>query len=225
LFGGLEITGPSAAIFMASTSSPTVWTNVGTLPIPVYGSAFGQIDGYFWKFGGMLSSNDPTFYVWSASVNNPLDWSLIEDGYLPYSMAFGQFFTVGDFGYLVGPMTTRSEIMYGPPLPTLANTGFTPIVQASLGATPLMFQDTEQIIRGVLSHSQMAFVYDRIWFFGGSGETAIFACNQRLKFSVNDEGAIAYGNISRVALQSYTMNLANPLQILCFPYWLTDYQL
>jgi hypothetical protein len=115
------------------------------------------------------------------------------------------------------------------PHPELIFTGFTPIIQSNL-TSPDTFvnvrgQNNPGYVPGVISHSQMAIIYDRVWFFGGSGLTAVFACNQELKYSVSDPTAIAYANSSRVALRSYASNLENPFQILCFPYWLTDYQL
>jgi hypothetical protein len=208
LFGGQDGYNASNVIYQASTTNPLAWSNSGfQIPVPIYGSVFAQIDGYWMIFGGQISPEAPTSAIWSASINEPTVWAL--DGYLPYPTSFGKFVTVGASGYIIGPMVGA------------APTGFTPIIQCDL-ATPSVFQDTMQTVRGVLSHSQIAIIYDRIWLFGGSGESAIFACNQQLKYNLYDATVMAYGTITRVLLPA-TNNINNPYEALCFPYWQSDY--
>lgn len=208
LFGGLENTGPSQAILRASTSNPLAWTDTGsTIPISVYGSIIAEINGYWMMYGGLTSPNTATSFIWKASTLNPTAWSL--DGYLPYATAHGQFVTVGEDGYMIGPMVGA------------APTGFTPILQCHLNA-PNSFVDTKQIVRGVISHSQIAIIYDRIWLFGGSGETAIFACNQTSKYDFYNPTIVSYGQKTRLLLPLIN-NLDNPYQAVCIPYWKTDY--
>jgi hypothetical protein len=210
LFGGLTNTGASNAILTASTSNPLSWTNTGsTLPIAIYGSSIAQVDGYWWMYGGMTSPSTPTDYIQQSMVSSPTTWAL--NGYLPYETAFGQFLTVGTDGYLIGPMVG-----------SMGN-GFTSIIQCPL-SRPNAFFDTNQVVYGVVSHSQLAIIYDRVWLFGGSGEIGMFACNQELKYNWYDPVVQNYGQITRVVLSS-TNNVVNPFFALCFPYWLTDYLL
>lgn len=208
LFGGLQDNGPTNVILRAPTSNPLSWINDGyTIPIPIYGSTIAQIDGYWWLYGGLTSPTNPTNYIFGAATVTPNTW--IHDGYLPYKTAHGQFVTVGNDGYMIGPM------------PNAPFTGFTPILQCHLTA-PNIFFNTQEVVRGVVSHSQLAVIYDRIWLFGGSGETAIFACNQELKYNFTNPTVQAYGQITRVLLP-LTNNLNNPYQALCFPWWKSDY--
>lgn len=211
LFGGLANAGASNAILTAPTSNPLSWTNTGAmLPTAVYGSSLAQIDGYWMKFGGMLNPNTPTNSIWQAPVSNATSWVL--DGSLPYATAFGQFITVGNDGYLIGPMVNATS-----------SAGFTGIVQCHIN-TPNSFFDTNQVVRGVISHAQLAIIYDRVWFFGGSGARTMFACNQELKYNLYDPVAQAYGQITRSLIFS-TNNVINPFQVLGAPYWITDYLL
>lgn len=208
LFGGRNQISAVSNILRASTSNPLVWTDTGfTIPTPVYGSIIAEVDGYWWLYGGSQSPNTATNFIWSAPRSNPLLWQ--HDGYLPYATAHGQFITMGNDGYMFGPMVGA------------APTGFTPILQCRL-STPNIFLDTQQVIRGVISHSQVAFIADRIWFFGGSGSTAIFACNQNMAYNFYNATAHAYGQITR-AIYPVTDNLNNPFLALGFPYWKTDY--
>ena len=211
LFGGREINTASKVILTASASSPTIWTDTGQqIPVGTYGSAFAQIDGYWRMYGGLLFPDTPTNAIWAAPVSNPTSWSF--DGYLPYPTAFGQFVTMGNDGYLIGPAVGQTPF-----------TGFTPIIQCKL-SRPNAFIDVKQFVRGQVSHSQLAIIYDRIWLFGGSGETAVFACNQTLKYDYYHPTVLAYANITRVVLPS-TNNLDNPYQAIGIPYWKTDYSM
>lgn len=211
IFGGRELNDASNIIFTASASNPTVWTDTGArMPLATYGSTIAQIDGYWMLYGGLVFPNTPNNTIWHAPVTNSTFWQF--DGYLPYATAFSQFVTMGNDGYLIGPMVGQTPF-----------TGFTPILQCSL-STPAAFIDVQQYIRGQLSHSNIAIVYDRIWMYGGSGETAIFACNQVLKYNYYNPTVQAYGFITRVLLPS-TDNLNNPFEALGIPYWKTDYSL
>jgi hypothetical protein len=210
LFGGQINTSASSAIFTAPSSNPLAWTNTGhNLPLSIYGASIAQIDGYWMMYGGNTLANMPTNNIISASINSPTSWEL--DGYLPYSTAFSQFVTVGNDGYLIGPMAGSSP------------TGFTSIIRCHLN-NPNAFWDTQKVVRGVVSHSQLAIIYDRVFIFGGSGESAIFASNQQLKYNFYNGIVQEYANITRVVLPA-TDNLDNPFQALSTPYWLTDYSL
>lgn len=210
LFGGQTGNQSSNVILSANISNPLSWINTGsTLPSAVYGSSLAQVDGYWMLYGGQFSFNTPTSSIWRASISTPTNWSL--DGYLPYATSFSQFITVGDDGYLIGPMVGSNF------------TGFTPIISCYLG-TPNIFTDTGQVVPGNLSHSQIAMIADRIWLFGGSGESAIFACNQLLKYNYYDTVIQAYSILTR-SLFPMIDNFTNPFQALCFPWWKSDYSM
>ena len=207
LFGGKEINVASDVILTASTSNPLVWTDTGAkLPYKVYGSMFAQINGNWMLFGGQFSPDTPLNTIISAPVSSPLSWGIT--GLLPWSTSFGQFVNIGGDGYIFGPMNG-------------APTTFTSILQCNL-STPNQWIDTQQVIRGVISHSQMAIVYDRVWLFGGSGLTAIFACNQILKYSILFPKAINYGQITRVTVPT-TDNINSPYLATGMPWWHNDY--
>lgn len=207
LFGGRESNHATDIIFTASTSDPLTWTDTGaTLPYKVYGAMIAEINNNWMLFGGLLFSDVPTNTIISAPVSTPLAWGIT--GLLPWSTGHAQFVNIGGDGYIFGPMV-------GP------TTTFTSILRCNL-SNPNAWVDIQQTIPGVISHSQVAIVYDRIWLFGGSGETAIFASNQILKFSVLSPKAINYGHITRVTVPT-TDNLHSPYLATGMPWWRTDY--
>lgn len=209
LFGGNTNTGATASILTASTSNPLLWTDTGfTLPSPKYGSMLAQTDGYWLLYGGINNSNSPSSEILISSITSPTSWQVSST--LPYATAFGQIITVGNDGYIIGPMVNANA------------GGFTSILQFSL-SSPTSVLDTGQFVRGVISHSQVAIIYDRIWLFGGSGERAMFACNQNLKYDLYDAVVHTYGQITRVIFP-VTDNLNNPFEALGIPYWKTDYK-
>lgn len=208
LFGGKTISGATDSILTAATSNPLSWTDTGfTLPNPIYGSMLAQVDGYWLLYGGLSDPVSPSRLIWHSPVTNSTFWQF--DGYLPYATAHGQIFTMGNDGYIIGPQVGA------------AATGFTPILQFHF-TDPAAVLDTGHIVRGVISHSQLAMIYDRIWLFGGSGGRSIFACNQNLKYDFSNATVQAYGQITRVLLPA-TNNLVNPFEAVGFPYWRTDY--
>lgn len=210
LFGGREINDASNVIFSAPTTNPLNWTDTGArLPTPVYSSAFGQVNGNFMIFGGLLFPDTPTNLIWSAPVSSPLAWAVT--GALPYQAAAGKFINIGGDGYIFTPTVS--------PTPS---TSFCNILRANLQINPNLWLDTQRTIPANLSHSQMAVIYDRIWFFGGSGLTAMFACNQNIKYSFTAPKAFNYGFISRTVFQA-TDNINNPALALSIPWWITDY--
>lgn len=207
LFGGREINGASDVIFTAATTNPLVWTDTGaTMPYKVYGSTIAEINDKWMMFGGMLSPNSPTNTIISASINTPLSWGVT--GLLPWSTAFGQYVNIGGDGYIFGPMNG-------------APTTFTSILRCNLN-NPNAWVDLQVTVKGVISHSQCAIVADRVWLFGGSGLTAIFACNQIEKYRTTAPKAVNYGNITRVVVPT-TDNINRPFYALGIPWWRTDY--
>ena len=215
LFGGLIKNTPASNILRSHISNPLQWTDTGyNIPAPTYGSVLTQINGVWQLYGGLLSSSEPTNVILGALSADPYYWYF--DGYLPYATAHGQFFTIGNDGYLVAPMSNVN-----PPILELNPTGFTPIIQCHLDY-PSAFIDGYKIVRGVISHSQLAILSDRVWLFGGSGSTSIFTCNQNPKYNLNNATAMAYGRITRTLMPTIN-NINNPYQAIGIPYWRTDY--
>lgn len=211
LFGGFDGYVATAQILTASTSTPLTWTVSGnTLPAPLYGSTIAQSGGSWYLLGGQLSTLTNTRHIYTATVAAPTIWTQVV-GQLPYPTSYGQFFAVGSQGYYMGPS------------PGDAGTGFTTILQCSI-TNLTRWTDTLQIVPAVLSHSQTAIICDRLWFFGGSGLSAIFACEQMLKYSYTDPAVVSYGSITRTVLQA-TDNVHEPFLALGIPYWKTDYHL
>lgn len=209
LFGGREINNATNIIMTASASNPLEWTlSSSTLPAPVYGASFAQVNGNWMIMGGLNFTNTATSAIYTAPVTNPTHW--IFDGYLPYATAFSSFVTIADRGYLIGSMVNTP-------------TNFTTILQSNL-AYPTIFVDTNQVIFGVITNSNVAVLSDRIWLFGGSGLNSIFTCYQKIRYNFYDPYVEAYGQITRVQFPLFD-NLDNPYQALCFPYWKTDYTL
>ncbi len=208
LFGGLGTNHASEAIFTASQSDPLTWTeSASALPHKVYGSTFAEVNGNWMIFGGQDLPDTPINLIMSASTSSPLVWTIT--GLLPHSCTHGQFVNIGGDGYIFGPMVGVS-------------TTYTSILRANLRVDPNSWVELPQVIPGCISHSQMAVIADRVWLFGGSGLTAIFACNQIIKYSVLAPKAINYGFITRTTVDA-TDNLNEPYEALCIPWWLSDF--
>jgi hypothetical protein len=210
MYGGLNDSGATSNYYFTPTSNPVLgWSNGGpVLPTPVYGSTIAQINGQIILYGGMLNAGVQSDLIWTTATNNLITWS--EVGVLPYPTAFNQMITIGNDGYIIGPMVGVTN-------------GFTSILHFPLNA-PFSVVDTGHIVRGVISHSQIAIIYDRIWLFGGSGSTSIFACNQQLKYNYYNSIVQTYADFTRLIFPA-TDNLGNPFQALGFPYWRTDYSM
>jgi len=162
--------------------------------------------------GGQIFPDTQTSNIYRASVASPTSWSLW--GQLPYAMSFGQAITFGNdndgYMYVFGPGTGAD------------NTGETAIVRAPLhDLSTSKWKDVARI-PAVISHSQIAFIYDRLWFFGGSGLSAIFTCWQKLKYNLYGTLVVAYGETTR-ALFHATDNKTYPFMALGYPYWKTDF--
>ena len=219
LVGGYEPNNSSDVILSAPISNPLAWTDTtARLPHPTYGSQLAVIDGYAYLLGGLLAPQTPDGYILSAKLSNPTFWYDTGDT-LPYPVCFGQFCTIGDQGYLFtqGTNSTVSETL---------------ILQCQLNL-PTLWKDTGITIPGTVSQSQLAIIYDRIWLFGGNGSTVIFSCNSIIKWPFvpptspplipNYNVAIAYGNTTRTEYQAAAGNPLNLTNVICFPYWKTDY--
>jgi hypothetical protein len=197
-------------IFRATTSNPLVWSSVGTtLPDKLFGSTFGLIDGYFCLFGGFTDEQTPTSNIYTAPLNTPTIFST-SSNHLPHPSGYGQFFTIGNDGYLImasggSPLTYQSKIF-----------------RCSL-SNPTVWTEQSFNIPGNVYQSQVAIIYDRIFLFGGNGSSIIFASDQQLKYSLLNSVVIAYGNITRTQYQA-TSSIPDLIKVIGFPYWKTNYK-
>lgn len=206
LFGGLEINNASNVIFKASVTDPLTWEDTGsTLPDTLYNSQLAIIANNVYLFGGQFFPDTPTANIYAAPLSNPLVWNAF--GTLPFSSTEAQFCTIGAQGYLFGPTTSGD--------------GFTKILRCDLDA-PLHWIDTQKEIPGVVSQSQLAIIYDRIWLFGGNGSSIIFANNSTLKYKLDSIAVLNYGSITRTVYNS-TPNKLDLFKVIGFPPWKTDY--
>lgn len=206
LLGGHDGYNSVNTIFKSTPTNPLSWTNLGSfLPDKLYSSQAGIIDGYVYLFGGLKDSVSPTNTVYSCALDNIINWSA--SGSLPYPSFSGQFVTIGQRGYLITP--------------TNSTTSFTKILKCNL-SNPNMWSNTKQTVPGLISSSQLAIIYDRIFLFGGNGSSVIFADNQFLKYIFNAPDAVNYANVTRTLVNT-TPNKLNLFGVLGFPYWKTNY--
>lgn len=211
LYGGQEINSASDVIFKAPANNPLAWIDTGArLPDKLYGSTITIANGSLYLLGGQFFPDTPTSNIYSATTLHPT--IVYPLGFLPYEMSFCQLINIGGFsdGY---------AYMFGQG--NGAPTDGTRIIRAPLNSLT-QWVDVVDSIPGVISHSQAAVIADRIWLFGGSGESAIFCCWQQLKYGYYDPRVVSYGTSSRTVLNN-TDNLDDPFKALGFPYWKTDY--
>jgi len=210
LFGGYLYDGSTDIILRAPVTNPLQWENTGSvLPVPLYGSQLALLDGYAYLFGGLSTTDTPVNRIYTAPLNNPTYW--YPSNYLPYPIANGQFVTIGDKGYLFTP----GEVSSSP------RSKGTRILRCNLSA-PSQWVDTLHTIPGEISQSQLGIIDDRIFLFGGSGSSLIFAANAKIKFDLNSSAAVTYGNITRTQFNG-TANRLDLFKLLGFPYWKTSY--
>lgn len=210
LFGGKEINVATDVIFRAPVSDPLNWIDTGErLPDKLYGSHIAFINDVMYLFGGLLFPDSPTANIYAATFSAPLVWTQV--AVLPWAIAYGQFVAIGNKGYLFTPGAYPGNQPY-----------LTRILRCDLAA-PLIWKDTKRFIDGNPSQSQLGIIYDRIFLFGGSGSSVIFACDQKYKFSLGpDLPSYFYGETTRVNYPLQT-NGEDRTFLLGFPYWLTDY--
>lgn len=212
LFGGRNTLSTTNIIYRASVTDPLTWINTGdVLPDNLYGSQLGLIDGYFYLFGGLNGVEIPTNRIYRASLSTPTSFSW--GGWaLPYSAGYGQFFTIGNDGYLITAAVVTGSQPY-----------LTRIFKCSL-SDPTTWIDTLYTLPADISDSQVAIIYDRIFLFGGNGSSLILASNQTLKYPITvDAPSQIYGDITRTQYQA-TLDPLDLMKVICIHSWKTNYQ-
>lgn len=210
LLGGKSTLNTITNVFSASVTDPLNWTDNGSvLPSAVHSSQTAIIDGYAYLFGGTDTFNNPTKNILSAPLSNLSHW--IVSGFLPCPATTGQFFTLGTKGYLVTP----GDVQFSP------KAVGTRIFRCPL-SNPNQWIDTRKTIPGEISESQLGVVYDRIFLFGGNGNSAIFACDPKYKYLLTKPDVIVYGYTTRTEVDNVPSTLGL-FEVLGFPPWKTDY--
>jgi N-acetylneuraminic acid mutarotase len=210
LLGGKNMNEPQNTIFTASVSDPLTWANTGTtLPTALYGSQVAIIGDHIYLFGGLLLTNTPVENIYSAPLNDPTNW--ITANHLPYPICNGQFFAIGNKGYLITPGVVSTN----------PKSKGTRILRCDL-SSPTQWVDTRKYVPGEVSESQVAIIYDRIFLFGGNGSSVIFANSSELKYKYSSTDVINYGTVTRTEVNN-TPDKLDLFRVLGFPYWKTDY--
>lgn len=207
LFGGYEETSASKIIIKCNTSNPLIWTDTGSeLPQYLYDSHLGIIGDNVYLFGGRVFSNTYSRGIYTAPLADPTDWSVA--GLLPVQASTGQFFTIGEKGYII----SATDFIY--------QTDKTKILSCDLD-DPSSWEDTGKYIPANLSYFQFAIIDDRVFLFGGNGSSIIYTNNVLLKYDFNSLPIESYGNVTRTLYNSSpTLDL---FKVLGFPNWKTTY--
>jgi hypothetical protein len=210
LFGGFDTTAPTRTILRATADDPLTWVDTGfILPTAVYNSQLAIMDGYIHLLGGQVSSYNSTNLIWRAHTDDPLTWNLFAA--LPYAASGGQFVAVGSKGYLISPTASTST----------PRVSFTRILRCDLDE-PGLWIDMLKTVPGTIAYGQLAVIYDRLFLFGGSGSSVIFANGYDIKYNPLSPAPFAYGNITRTQYQD-TPDQLDLFRLLGFPPWKTNY--
>lgn len=213
LYGGAKQTIAVDYIFKASVSDPLAWTQLSeTFPEKVYGSHIAILGNYVYMFGGLHDKDSPTANIYRAPLTDPVTWEIA--GAMPFPIAYGTFLKVGYRAYLFTPGNAGNDQPY-----------LTKVLRCNLD-NPLNWVDDNtffpgSFIPGSVSQSAFAIIYDRIFAFGGSGSSAIYCCNQQLKYTPDYFKATAYADLTRTQYQAATEG--DRFKVLGFPWWKTNF--
>jgi len=234
LLGGHTINTPVDYVYYASVSDLLTWnTSSRKLPDTLYGSSVSLIEDRVYLFGGIVGDGygtlptSNTYWVELAELIDESNSWTTEDT-LPNDMAFAQFVTIGASGYMFGIDKERvgaytlvdGYYHYGETIPP-NETYNTKIFKCNL-TVPVVWEQLSTEISGEIFQSQAAIIYDRLYLFGGNGNSIIFACKPTIKYSFSSPYVINYGTITRTEYGS-TTDALELFKVLCFPYWKTDY--
>lgn len=206
LYGGQHETEARDVIYKASVNTPWLWTNTGfLLPQPMFGHQLCIFSGFVYLVGGIAFNKSILNTVYSAPLSSPTSFTLNSN--LPISAAFGQIAFVGNKVYYIGGYGTGGSILRAK--------------LDDIGSPPLTFSDRGKLIPGVVTHSQLAVIYDRLLLLGGNGSTIIWASGNKLKYKLTDPQVISYGTITRTNYDA--SNTFDLFKTIGFPPWKTDY--
>jgi len=249
IFGGVDGYDGYATdyIMSAPKNDPLTWTDHGSkLPDTLTDSHLAIVDGYLYLIGGQNSTNWDAIY--KADINDPFTWSI--DGYLPGRIKGSHLAVYNGYVYLFGGASNiytatdtiiranLSDLTTWEEVGTLSNpTAYGNIVV--LGSQLFIYggwNNSKNILQsndGInwttysslpydLVNSQIAIIYDRIYFYGGNGNSRICCTKQKNKFSFTNEQIALYALKTRL----YFDLIYDPwilFQLLGFSYWNTDF--
>jgi N-acetylneuraminic acid mutarotase len=213
LYGGEKKDFAVEYIFRASVDDPLTWTQMPeTLPQKLYGSHLAILGNHIYLLGGLHSLDAPTANIYRAPISNPLSWSIV--GTLPWPAAYGQFLRLGHRAYLFTPGNYSGSQPYQ-----------TRVLRCNV-TDPLVWYDDNtfypgSFVPGSVAQSQFAIIYDRLFAFGGSGSSVIYASEQQLKYKPDYFKATPYANNTRTQYQASSE--LDRFKTLGFPWWKTNY--
>ena len=208
LFGGRTEYGIISNIFRASVSDPLLWIDTGaTLPLSLCESNVAVIGDRVYLFGGKHNES-PVKSIYTAWNIDPLSW--FDFSFLPEKAYGGQYFSIGDKGYLITPVAIDNA-------PRASSTR---IFRCDL-SSPGQWIDLGKFVPGEVSKSQFAIIYDIVYLFGGSGSTAIFACDYDVKYLFTSTDAVSYGNVTRTLYNSSP--ILDLFKVLTYAPWRAKY--
>ncbi len=209
LFGGQGLNIAQADIWRAPLTDPLSWVDTGAdLPIFLYGSVIAIMGTRVFLLGGLLGDDSPTKNIYAADLIDPLFWGLA--GNLPFAACYGQFITIGQYGYLYTQAAVTGPQPY-----------LTRIFRCQKDY-PANWVDMIATLPADLTQSQFGIIDDRVYAFGANGMSALFASDQVVKYEVGDSRAVSYGSATRIQFKAAT-NSADKIRVLGFPYWKTNY--
>ena len=213
IFGGKDYNSAVDTIFVADVSNPLSWSDTGnTLEEPLYSSQVTVINNFFYLLGGKGLDNKPVSNIYRANAST-LSFSTLS--HLPYQVSDGQIFYVGNDLYYITP-TAHVPDGYG-----YQYTSQTRILYSSK-INPSLWQDSGFVIPAEVSGSQLAIIYDRVFLYGGSGSSAIFASDPDYIFNYSASKVQLYGEVTRT-LYSATTTESEQFVVLGIPPWKTNY--
>lgn len=208
LVAGKEIEYASDVIMKAPISDPLNWHIDGYFPTKLYSSQLIVANNRAYMLGGLIAPDSPISNIYSSDISDMINWTL--DGYLPNPSAYGQACLVGDKFYLFTP----SSITGSQPYETK--------IYSCPAAFPAYWNTVPHNIKGNINQSALAFIYDRIFLFGGNASSLIYATNPKLKYPFTSNEVVSYGNITRTQY-SAAVTTDEKFLTLGFPWWKTDY--
>lgn len=186
-------------IWKASINDPTTWTvSLSSLPDRLAGTAVALVDGYAYLFGGDKDGIAQS-YVCRAHLSSPETWVSI--GLLPYPMAYGQALIIANKLYLYG----NSQIVY-----------------SEFNFEMNMWKKSNFEIPGETYQASFGVIRDQLFFFGGNGNTSIYASDILAKFNYRSGLALSYAARTRTALTN-SPNRDTWFGLLGMAPWATDF--
>lgn len=246
LFGGADGYTATDEILMATVEDPLNWDVVGNLPTPIYDQSLFNYDGYIYLVGGFTDKSESI--IWKADVSDPTTWT-VSSSSLPERLAGTAVSLVDGYAYLFGGDkdgvaqstvcraslnsletwtnvgTLLSPLAYGQSI-VIGNKvylyGNSEIVYSEFNIEMNVWKRSSFKIPGETYQGSFGVIRDQLFFFGGNGNTSIYASEVLIKFNYRSGIALSYAARTRTALT----NSPSPTTwfgILGMAPWATDF--